>query len=442
MRYSNAEEPMPDPTYLTRRQCLAALSSLPLLGFAARLTPAATPQVVAVRFGKLVDGKGRTFTDAVVIVANGKIASVGTSAPSLPKGTEEIDLKQFTGIPGLIDAHTHLTYVYDPATKVSPLQQPGRLPQVDVFLAQENARKTLETGVTTVRDLGASDFSDVALRDLINRGLVVGPRMFVCGHGLVLRKDGPALSSLKGAVRGAKEIEEFIQVQGPEMEWVKIYGSTGTWDDVTGDPTFSKEDLAVAVMAAHKAKKRVAIHAYGPVAAQAAVEAGADSVEHGADFDEKLLQEMVRKKVVWVPTIDHNRYYAENAKLYGFTAKGVGNLNDYIERNLKTAQRAVKAGVRFAMGSDAVFTMFGENTRELDWFVKAGMTAEEALRTATTNAAALLGQEKTLGAVAPGYAGDLVAVEGSPLKDITAVTRGVRWVMKAGRVVVDRTRKE
>ena len=433
---------MAAPTDLTRRQCLAALSSLPLFGFPAQAAPAATSRVVAVRFGKLVDGKGRTLSDAVVVVENGKIASVGTAPPCLPKGTEEIDLKQFTGISGLIDVHTHLTYVYDPATKVSPLKQPGRLPQVDVFLAQENARKTLESGVTTVRDLGASDLNDVALRDLINRGLVVGPRMFVCGHGLVLRKDGPAPASLKGAVGGAKEIEEFIRVQAfPEIDWVKIYGSTGTYDDVTGDPTFSKEDLAVAVATAHEVKKRVAIHAYGAAAAQAAVEAGADSVEHGADFEERLLKEMVRKKVVWVPTIDHNRYYAENAKFYGFTDKAVGNLNDYIERNLKTAQRAVKAGVRFAMGSDAVFTMFGENTRELAWFVKAGMTAEEALQTATTNAAELLGQEKILGAIAPGYAADLVAVEGNPLKDITAVIRGVRWVMKAGRVVVDRTRK-
>jgi imidazolonepropionase-like amidohydrolase len=428
-------------TFPTRRQCLAALSSLPLLGLTGQAAAPPSSRTVAVRFGRLIDGKGGTFTDAVVVIKDGSIASVGRSAPSLPKGTDEFDLKKFTGIPGLIDAHTHLTFVYDPATRVSPLKQPDRLPQVDVFLAQENARKTLETGVTTVRDLGASDQSDVALRDLINRGLVAGPRMFVCGHGLALRKEG-ATASWKGEVRGAKEIEKLIREQAvPEIDWVKVYGSTGTWDDVTGDPTFSKEDLAVAVAAARKAKKRIAIHAYGPAAARAAVEVGPDSVEHGADFDDKLLREMARKKVFWVPTIDHNRYYAENARLYGFTDKAVGNLKDYIERNLKTAQRAIKAGVRLVMGSDAVFTMFGENTRELGWFVKAGMTPEQALRTATTNAAELLGQGKTLGAIAPGYEGDLVAVEGDPLKDVTAIIRRVRWVMKGGRVVVDKTKK-
>lgn len=428
------------PTGPTRRQCLAALSTLPFLGLTARPAPASAPRAVAVRFGKLIDGKGRTLTDVIVVVEGGKVTAVGKEAV-VPKGTEVIDLKKYTGIPGLIDAHTHLLFVYDPATKVSPLKQADRLPQVDVFLAQDNARKTLEAGVTTVRDLGSSDLSDVALRDLIERGLVTGPRMFVCGHGLALRKEG-AMPTWRGEVRGAREIEKLIGEQArPEIDWVKVYGSTGTWDDVSGDPTFSKEDLAAAVAAARKAKKRVAIHAYGPAAARLALEAGPDSIEHGADFDDKLLAEMARKKVVWVPTIDHNRYYAENAKLYGFTDKAVANLKDYTERNLKTAQRAIKAGVRLAMGSDAVYTMFGENARELEWFVKAGMSPEEALRSATTTAAELLGQEKVLGAVAPGYAGDLVAVEGDPLKEITAVTRGVRWVMKAGRVVVDRTGK-
>ncbi|HEV8483007.1 MAG TPA: amidohydrolase family protein, partial [Blastocatellia bacterium] len=129
-----------------------------------------------------------------------------------------------------------------------------------------------------------------------------------------------------------------------------------------------------------------------------------------------------------------------SAELYGFSATAVKNLNDYIERNLKTAQRAYKAGVRFAMGSDAVFTMFGQNTRELAWFVKAGMTPEEALRTATRNGAALLGMENGLGSIAPGYYADIVAVEGDPLKDIQAVISRVRWVMKGGRVVIDQVK--
>jgi len=150
---------------------------------------------------------------------------------------------------------------------------------------------------------------------------------------------------------------------------------------------------------------------------------------------------MVRRKTFYVPTIDHNRYYVDSGEQFGFSRGYAGRLNAFIERNLGTASRAFKAGVRFAMGSDAVYTMFGQNARELEWFVKAGMTPAQALAAATTNGAALLGMEKNLGAVAPGYYADIVAVEGDPLADITAVTRRVRWVMKGGVVVVDGTKK-
>jgi imidazolonepropionase-like amidohydrolase len=397
-------------------------------------------KVRVIHFGKLVDGTGRVLTDAAVTVEGDRITEVRAGKVPPPRGAEVIDLSRFTGIPGLIDSHTHLTYYYDPATKVSPLRQPERLPAVNVFLAQENASKTLGCGVTTVRDLGASDFDDIAMRDLINRGAMSGPRMFVCGHGLLLVKP-EQIEPYKGAARGAKDIERVVreQVKGG-ADVIKMWGSKGSFQDVSGTQTFSEEQMKVAVRAAHKLGRRIAIHSYGPEGVRAALRAGADSIEHGADLDDKLLQDMARKKVVWVPTIDHNRYYAENARLYGWTKAEVAGLNDYLERNLKSAQRAHKAGVRFAMGSDAVFTMFGENTRELAWFVKAGMTPAEALRTATVNGASLLGMEKSLGAVAPGYYADLVAVEGDPLKDIQVVIKKVRWVMKGGQVVVDRTK--
>jgi imidazolonepropionase-like amidohydrolase len=225
-------------------------------------------------------------------------------------------------------------------------------------------------------------------------------------------------------------------------DWIKLFGSTGSFQDVSGDQTFPEGDMKTAVQTAHKLGKKVAIHSYGPAAARAAVAAGADSLEHGADLDDATLREMARRKVMWVPTIDHNRYYADNAALYGFSAAAVKDLRDYTERNLKTAPRAYALGVPFAMGSDAVYTMFGQNTRELTWFVRAGMKPEEALRAATTSGAVLLGMEKHLGAVAPGYYADIVAVEGDPLQDINVVVRRVRWVMKGGKVVVDKVKKD
>src|SRR5580704_19516013 len=149
---------------------------------------------------------------------------------------------------------------------------------------------------------------------------------------------------------------------------------------------------------------------------------------------------MARKKIFYVPTIDHNRYYVDNAQLLKYPPGATDGLNNYIARNLETAKKAFRAGVRFAMGSDVVYTMFGENTRELAWFVKAGMTPEQALKTATVNGAELLGMSDKLGALKPGYFADVVAVDGDPLENIDAAIKNVRWVMKAAAVVVDKTK--
>jgi imidazolonepropionase-like amidohydrolase len=168
------------------------------------------------------------------------------------------------------------------------------------------------------------------------------------------------------------------------------------------------------------------------------VRAGTDSLEHATDMDDGTIHEMAKRGTFYVPTIDHNRYYIDNGDKIGYAPGYKEHLQAFIPRNLETARKVHKAGVKFAMGSDAIYTMFGENTRELGWFVKAGMTPEQALRTATTNGAELLGKEHELGAVAPGYLGDLVAVEGDPLSDINVVLNNVKWVMKDGAVVVDR----
>jgi imidazolonepropionase-like amidohydrolase len=208
---------------------------------------------------------------------------------------------------------------------------------------------------------------------------------------------------------------------------------------VTGFETYSYEEIKAAVDMAHKFGKKIAVHSYGPDGARDAVRAGADSVEHATGMDDATIQEMVKRGTFYVPTIDHNRYYIENGDKIGYAPGYKERLQAFIPRNLETARRAFKAGVKIAMGSDAIYTMFGQNTRELGWFVKAGMTPEQALQTATGNAAALLGKEKEFGAVAPGYIADLVAVDGDPLADINVALNNVQWVMKDGAVVVDKT---
>jgi imidazolonepropionase-like amidohydrolase len=409
-------------------------------------TAATVASVKALRFGKVVDGAGRTLSNAVVVIDDDHIRSVTAGgAPDVPAGAEVIDLTRYTAIPGLIDVHTHMTYYWDQKPDSRPWSQLSeRMPAMTVFLAQENARKTLETGVTTVRDLGSFDYMDVAMRDLINQGAMIGPRMFVSGYGLQITSEAPKpghVSPRGGQADGPAEVMRVVRQQvSAGADVIKMYGSTGSADDLSGQQTFTFEEMKAAVDAAHKLGKRIAIHSYGPEGARDAVRAGTDSLEHAVDLDDETIAEMARRKTFYVPTIDHNRYYAEARDQFGYSAEAAQQLNAFVQRNLETARRAHKAGVRFAMGSDAVMTMFGQNTRELAWFVKAGMTPAEALATATANGAALLGKEKSLGAIAPGYLADIVAVEGDPFADVDVVINKVRWVMKGGVVVVDKTR--
>jgi imidazolonepropionase-like amidohydrolase len=404
----------------------------------------AAPSVTAVRFGTLVDGTGRVIRDAVVVTNGDTIVSVGRGARAVPAGARVIDLRRYTGIPGLIDAHTHITFYWDQTPGTSPWQQLGqRRSQVTVFLAQENARKTLETGVTTIRDLGASEYSDLAIRDLIARGAMIGPRVFAAGYGLRRAPANPTPNAPpgppRGRVAGVEDVDAAVKAQvDAGADVIKVYASTGSAADVTGRQTLSYEVMKAIVDASHAAGKRVAIHSYGPDGGRDAVRAGAESIEHPIDLDDSTLTRMAAQGTYYVPTIDHNRYYAEYRAQFGYSDAQAAALDSFRLRNIETARRAHRAGVTFAMGSDAVFTMFGQNTRELEWFVRAGMTPAQALATATTNGAALLGMEKKLGAVAPGYFADLVAVEGDPLTDIRVVIDRVRWVMKGGQVVVDR----
>jgi imidazolonepropionase-like amidohydrolase len=383
----------------------------------------------AIRAGKAVDGSGKVIANAVIVVENDRIVSVGTGAP--PAGAEVIDLARFTVIPGMIDLHTHMTYFWDRTPGTRPLGQPRRPAGVTTVLAAENARLTLETGVTTVRDLGASNETDYAMRDLINMGKMAGPRMFVSGQGL----SAPRADAPKPDYR---QLAEARVAAG--SDWVKVYGSRGSYQSVDTTQTLTFEEMKAAVDAAHAKGHRVAIHSYGASGVKDAVRAGADSIEHGIDLDDETIADMAKRGTVWVPTIDHNRYYVDAKDEFGFAPDTIPPLQAYIQKNLESTRRAFKAGVKIGMGSDAVYTMFGQNTRELGWFVKAGMTPAQALASATTIAAALLGQEHALGALAPGYVADIVAVEGDPLADVNVLIHNVRWVMKGGDVVVDHTR--
>lgn len=399
-----------------------------ILAFGVAMLPTQT-KTTAVRFGTLIDGLGHTTRDAVVVIEGDRITRVGTGNGAVPKGADVIDLRAFTGIPGLIDLHTHITYYWDPASGTRPIGQPRRDPSVTAELAFANARRTLDSGVTTIRDLGASGGTDYMMRDAINAGTKVGPRMFVAGQGISAgRTGGPGPDAIR-------QLAETRIKAG--SDWVKVYGSRGSFQSVETTQTLTFDEMKAVVETAHALKHPVAIHSYGASGVKDAVRAGADSVEHGIELDDETLQEMVKRGTVWVPTIDHNRYYVDAREEYGWAPEVVGPLQDYIDKNLESTKRAFKVGVKIGMGSDAVYSMFGQNTRELAWMVKAGMTPAQALATATTIPAALLGHAKDLGGVAPGFFADLVAVDGDPLKDIGVVIDKVKVVIKGGAVVID-----
>jgi imidazolonepropionase-like amidohydrolase len=392
-------------------------------------------EATLLRFAQIIDGDGKVIQGRDIVVIDGHIAVIGDNLrPQFPKA-QMLDLHQLYAVPGLIDTHVHVTYgLPGPGQGDAWSQLLEKTPPAQRLVAAiDNAQKMLANGVTTARDLFALDGVDFELRTLINTGVVAGPRLVLSGvgiHPMTLPQD---TTDSAHRVRNLSAAARRVAASG--AQWVKIFATTGTADDLTGEQIFFYPEIKAVVDIAHGAGLRVAVHSYSPDAVMDALRAGVDSIEHPVGVDSNTLQAWAKTDTFYVPTIDHNRYYAEHRNEYGYGKETEQMLHLFVQDNIKTLSQAHSAGVRIAFGSDAVMSMFGQNTRELEWFVEAGMTTSQALKAATYDAAALLGMEDQVGRLQPGYRADIVAVCGDPLTDIQSVTRRVALVMKAGAIV-------
>ena len=387
---------------------------------------AETPQrVVVVRAARLLDVERGQFIERPTVVIEGeRITSVGANVLA-PAGAQVIDLGDATLLPGLIDAHTHITYHFD-ANGHFGLSGDAST-DVTFRYAAANARDTLLAGFTTVRNLGAGLRVDIMLRDAVARGTTPGPRMLVSGQPLV----PDDLYAAPDAGARLALVREFVRARVREgADVIKLFEGV----DERGQPLLSEAEVRAAVEEAARAGRRVAVHAHEAAAVKAAVRGGCASVEHGSFLDAEAIRLLVRHHTALVPTLYLPTHYLAHKSQFDFGDSTWTFFERLRARNLDNARRAHAAGVWIIVGSDAVAGLHGQNAHELEWLAKAGLTPVEVMRAATVDAARLLGLEDQVGAVKPGLMADLIAVSGDPTRDITTLER-VGFVMKGGQVV-------
>lgn len=396
---------------------------------------------IAVKAGRLIDAKtGAVASNAVILIEGDKITAAGANL-TIPAGAEVIDLKDKTVLPGLIDCHTHLTTqpgnYYEDIFRRSPIDA--------AVVAHVYARRTLEAGFTAVRDVGAAEFIDVALRNAINRGEVVGPRMQVAtltvgatgGHG-----DNNGFSpylkfgSFSGLADGVDEIRKLVRFEvkyGADL--IKILATAGVLseEESVGAPQFSQEEMNAIVDEAKMWGKRVAAHAHGAEGIKRAIRAGVTSIEHGSLIDDEGIRMIKERGTYLVMDIYNDDYILAEFSKMGYPDRIIEKERSVGRTQRENFQKAAKAGVKLAYGTDAGVYPHGWNGKQFAHMVRWGLTPMQAIQTATVNAADLLGWNDKVGVIAPGAFADLIAVDGDPLKDVTELER-VKFVMKGGIV--------
>jgi len=402
-------------------------------------SPAAQKTTV-IHAGHLLNVRsGATLSSQTIVIQGDKVVSVGADAQA-PAGATVIDLPNATVLPGLIDAHTHLT--------MTPNFGPSRLmisiPREALYGAR-NARVTLEAGFTTVRNVGASGFTDVALRDAINAGDVPGPRMLVSGPMLSITGghcDNNLLpfeyhATNEGVADGIEAVQhktrEIIKY-GADLIKVCATGGVLSHGDNPQASQYTLEEMKAIVADAHRLGRKVAAHAHGAQGILWATEAGVDSIEHGSYIDDAAIAEMKKHGTYLVPTLYLGDWFLENAEKIGTPPELIAKAREVTPAARKNVARAFAAGVKVGFGTDAAVYPHGLNAHEFAVMVKLGLTPLQAIQSATINDADLLGWPDKVGTIEPGKWADIIAVDGDPLADVTTLER-VKFVMKGGEVV-------
>ena len=403
-------------------------------------------KTVVIHAGRMLDVKtGKTLTGQTIVTQGDKITSVGAEA-QVPAGATVIELPNATVLPGLIDAHTHITFTPNFGYSRLAISVPR-----EALTGARNAKVTLEAGFTTIRNVGASGYADVALRDAVNAGDVPGPRMLVSGPALSITgghcdnnllpfdyhaTNGGVADGVEAVQHKTREIIKY----GADLIKVCATGGVLSKGDNPQHSQYTLDEMKAIVTDAHRLGRKVAAHAHGAEGIRWASMAGVDSIEHGSYIDDAAIAEVKKNGTYLVPTLYLMDWFFENAEKIGTPPDLIAKGREVMPAARKNVARAFAAGVKVGFGTDAAVYPHGLNAHEFAVMVKLGLTPLQAIQSATINDADLLGWSDKIGTIEPGKWADIIAVDGDPLADVTTLER-VKFVMKGGEVVKNEYRK-